>query len=100
LGASASGRLDGGGRYSFLQDSGHAGEGLATGFALRKAELLVYIPSRHAGFGPIPDRLGPLRTGKACRYLWRPDRVDDGALRDLIHAAWEDLGRRWTVHPV
>jgi hypothetical protein len=90
----------GGGRYSCLQDSGHAGEGLATGFAPRKAELSVYIPSRRTGFGPIPDRLGPLGTGKASHYLRRPDRVDDGALRDPIRAAREDLGRRWTVHPV
>ncbi len=66
----------------------------------RKAELSVYILPGYADFGDILARLGPHRTGKACLYLKRLDRVDEGALRELIRAGLEDLGKRWTIHPI
>jgi hypothetical protein len=88
------------GRYQYRYDSGHSGESLATGFAPRKAELSIYILPGYADYGDILARLGPHRLGKACLYLKRLDRVDEAALRALIRAGLEDLGRRWTVHPV
>ena len=94
------GSMVGFGRYAYRYDSGHSGESLATGFAPRKAELSIYILPGYADFGEILARLGPHRTGKACLYIKRLDRVDEGALRDLIRAGLEDLGTRWTIHPV
>lgn len=94
------GSMVGFGRYAYRYDSGHSGESLATGFAPRKAELSIYILPGTAGFGDILARLGPHRVGKACLYLRRLDRVDEGALRDLIRAGLEDLGTRWIIHPV
>lgn len=88
------------GRYEYRYDSGHGGESLATGFSPRKAELSVYILPGYADFGGILSRLGPHRLGKACLYIKRLDAVDEGALRELIRAGLEDLGRRWPVHPV
>lgn len=88
------------GRYAYRHYSGHSGESLATGFAPRKAELSIYILPGYAEFGDILARLGPHRLGKSCLYLKRLDRVDEGALRDLIRAGLDDLGRRWPVHPV
>jgi hypothetical protein len=87
------------GRYAYRYDSGHAGESLATGFSPRKAEISVYIPPGYADFGPILARLGPHRTGKACLYLRRLDRIDLDALADLIRAGLADLGTRWIIHP-
>jgi hypothetical protein len=94
------GSMVGFGRYAYRYDSGHSGESLATGFAARKAELSIYILPGYADFGDILARLGPHRLGKACLYLKRLDRVDEGALRDLIRAGLEDLGKRWTIHRV
>jgi hypothetical protein len=88
------------GRYAYRYDSGHSGESLATGFSPRKAELSIYILPGYADFGAILDRLGPHRLGKACLYVRRLSAIDEGALRDLIRAGLEDLGRRWVVHPV
>jgi hypothetical protein len=88
------------GRYDYRYDSGHGGESLATGFSPRKADLSIYILPGYADFGAILNRLGPHRTGKACLYIRRLAAVDEGALRDLIRAGLEDLGRRWQVHPL
>ena len=88
------------GRYEYRYDSGHGGESLATGFSPRKAELSVYILPGYAGFGGILARLGPHRLGKACLYIRRLDAVDEGALRELIRAGLEDLGKQWPLHPV
>ena len=55
------------------------GESLATGFAPRKAELVVYILPGYADFGAILRDLGPHRLGKSCLYL-------------------RAAGREWTRH--
>lgn len=94
------GSMVGFGRYAYRYESGHEGESLATGFAARKAEWAVYILPGHAGHGAILSRLGPHRAGKSCLYLWRLDRVDMGALEQLIRAGVADLARRWPVYPV
>ncbi len=88
------------GRYEYRYDSGHSGQSLATGFSPRKAELSVYILPGYADFGPILARLGPHRTGKSCLYIKRLDRIDPSVLAELIQAGLDDLGRRWTIHPV
>jgi Domain of unknown function (DU1801) len=87
------------GRYAYRYDSGHAGESLATGFSPRKAELSIYIPTG-GDFNAILARLGPHRMAKACLYIKRLELVDEGALRDLIRAGLDDLGRRWPIHPL
>ncbi|TAG15394.1 MAG: DUF1801 domain-containing protein [Rhodobacterales bacterium] len=91
------GSMVGFGRYAYRYDSGHSGESLATGFAPRKAEVSVYILPGYAAFGDILARLGPHRIGKACLYLKRLDRVDEGALRDLIRAGLDSLATQWPV---
>ncbi|HMS95883.1 MAG TPA: DUF1801 domain-containing protein [Tabrizicola sp.] len=88
------------GRYEYRYASGHSGENLATGFSPRKAELSIYILPGYADFGGILSRLGPHRTGKSCLYLKRLSAVDESVLRELIRAGLQDLGKRWTLHPV
>lgn len=87
------------GRYAYRYDSGYSGESLATGFSPRKAELSIYIMPGYADFGDILSRLGPHRLGKACLYIRRLDRVDKGALRELIRAGLDDLAKHWPVLP-
>lgn len=87
------------GRYAYRYASGHAGEAAATGFAPRRAELVVYILPGYADFGPLLARLGPHRIGKSCLYIRRLDRVDQGVLAELIRAGLDDLARHWPIHP-
>jgi len=88
------------GRYAYRYDSGHAGEALATGFAARKGEWVVYVMPGYADHSAILARLGPHRAGKSCLYLRRLDRVDVAVLEELIRAGLQDLARHWPVHPV
>jgi Domain of unknown function (DU1801) len=87
------------GRYDYEYASGHKGTMFATGFAARKAELVLYILPGYADFGAILADLGPHRKGKACLYLKRLEAVNERALRKLIRAGLDDLATRWLVHP-
>lgn len=93
------GSMVGYGRYAYRYASGHSGESLATGFAPRKAELVVYILPGYADFGPILTGLGPHRLGKSCLYIRRLDGIDMAALGRLIRAGLDDLATRWPVQP-
>lgn len=87
------------GRYHYRYDSGREGDFLATGFAPRKASLVLYIMPGYADFGDILDRLGKHRLGKSCLYVNKLADVDNGVLRELIRAGLDDLDRRWPVAP-
>lgn len=87
------------GRYDYTYDSGHSGSSFATGFAPRKAELVIYILPGYGDFSGILAELGKHRLGKSCLYLKRLDQVNEDALRRLIRAGLADLGKRWVIHP-
>lgn len=87
------------GLYHYRYDSGREGTFLATGFAPRKANMVVYILPGYADFGHILRDLGPHKLGKSCLYLGRLSGIDLDALRRLIRAGLEDLATRWEVHP-
>jgi hypothetical protein len=93
------GSMIGYGRYAYRYDSGHSGVSLATGFAPRKAELVIYILPGYAELQPILAELGPHRLGKSCLYLKRLAGVNEDALARLIRAGLADLSTRWTVEP-
>jgi Domain of unknown function (DU1801) len=93
------GAMVGFGRYAYRYASGHGGESLATGFAVRKAELSIHILPGYADFADILARLGPHRMGKSCLSLRQLAAVDEAALRALIRAGLRDLGRLWPVLP-
>ncbi|BBU55811.1 hypothetical protein KU6B_20760 [Mameliella alba] len=87
------------GRYDYTYASGHSGQSLATGFAPRKANMVVYIMPGYADFQEILSRLGPHRLGKSCLYLGALSKVDLNVLSDLIRAGLADLGTRWEITP-
>ncbi|PWR00838.1 hypothetical protein DKT77_20130 [Meridianimarinicoccus roseus] len=94
------GGIVGYGRYDYIYESGRSGRSLATGFAPRARQTVVYIMPGYADFRDLLARLGPVKSGKACLYMPRLDRVDTDVLAELIRAGLEDLARRWTIHPV
>lgn len=87
------------GSYHYVYDSGRAGDFFATGFAPRKANLVVYIMPGYANFGALLDRLGKHKLGKSCLYLNKLADVDEAVLAELIRAGLDDLGQRWPVTP-
>jgi hypothetical protein len=95
-----SGTMVGYGRYDYRYDSGRTGSSLATGFAARKANMVLYIMPGYADFGDILGAIGPHKRGKSCFYFQRLKALDETALRALIKAGLEDLAHRWPVYPV
>lgn len=91
------GSMVGFGRYDYTYDSGHSGTSMATGFAPRKAELVVYILPGYGDYSAILADLGKHRLGKSCLYIKRLDAVNEDTLRRLIRTGLADLGQRWTV---
>ena len=87
------------GRYHYKYESGREGDFLATGFAPRKANLVIYIMPGYTDFSAILARLGKHKIGKSCLYINKLDDIDLGVLKELIAAGIEDLGRHWPVEP-
>ncbi len=87
------------GRYAYRYESGHSGQTLATGFAPRKAKMVVYIMPGYSDFAEILSRLGPHKLGKSCLYLGALSKVDLDVLAELIRAGLEDLGQRYPIAP-
>ena len=87
------------GRYHYRYESGREGDFLATGFAPRKANLVIYIMPGYTDFSSILARLGKHKIGKSCLYINKLDDIDLDVLKELIAAGIEDLGRHWPVEP-
>ncbi|SNR96881.1 DUF1801 domain-containing protein [Antarctobacter heliothermus] len=85
------------GRYAYTYASGHSGQSLATGFAPRKAKMVVYIMPGYADYSTILSRLGPHKLGKSCLYLGALSKVDLDVLAELIRAGLKDLAGYWPV---
>ncbi len=93
------GSIVGYGQYAYRYDSGREGEFLATGFAPRKAKMVVYIMPGYADFSEILSRLGPHKLGKSCLYLGALSKVDLDVVAELIRAGLKDLGARYSLQP-
>jgi hypothetical protein len=87
------------GRYHYKYKSGREGDSLATGFAPRKANLVVYILPGYTDFSAILSRLGKHKIGKSCLYINKLDDIDIGVLKELVAAGIEDLNKHWPVEP-
>ena len=83
------------GAYHFTYDSGRHGEHMLTGFAPRKANMVVYIMSGFGQYGGLLDKLGKYTTGQSCLYLGRLNGVDIKVLRKLVDRSVKDMRRKY-----
>jgi len=72
------------GQYHYAYESGREGDSMLTGFAPRKANMVVYVMPGFDGYRPALARLGKHRTGKSCLYLGRLSGVDMGVLEEIV----------------
>jgi hypothetical protein len=93
------GRMVGFGRYEYRYETGHSGQSLATGFAMGRAAISIYIMPGYTDFAAILAGLGKHRLGKSCLYLRRLTDARQDTLRALIRAGLEDLSKRWPIWP-
>jgi hypothetical protein len=94
------GRMVGFGRYEYRYETGNSGQALASGFAIGRAEISIYIMPGYGDYGHILKDIGKHRLGKSCLYLRRLSDANPDALRALIRAGLDDLAKRWPIFPV
>ena len=85
------------GQYEYRYASGRSGTIFATGFAMRKAEIVLYVLHGDADYAAALADLGPHRVGKSCVYLKRLDGMSETALRRLIRQGLDNLALLWPV---
>lgn len=76
------------GSYDYTYDSGHSGTTMLTGFAPRKANLVLYVLDDSDAFDDLLERLGPHKRGKGCLYLTDLAKNDLDVLRALIEQSF------------
>src|SRR3990172_4652470 len=72
------------GSYRYKYASGREGEWFLTGFSPRKQNLTLYIMSGFEEYDDLLNKLGKLKTGKACLYINKLKDVDLSVLRELV----------------
>ena len=87
------------GSYDYTYQTGHSGTFLATGFAPRKANMVVYIMPGYADYSSLLARLGKHKMGKSCLYVNKLADVSLPVLQELITAGLRDLDGKWPVTP-
>lgn len=89
------GSMVGFGKYRYRYESGREGEWLATGFAPRAKELVVYLIADAPNRQDLLARLGKHRTGKSCLYIKRLPDVNLDVLEALIRKSLGALRDRY-----
>ena len=72
------------GDYHYKYASGREGDWFFTGFSPRKQNLTLYIMSGFEEYNDLLNKLGKLKTGKACLYINKLKDVDLSVLRELV----------------
>ncbi len=85
------------GQYHYEYESGREGDHMLTGFAPRKANMVVYVMPGFGEYGPLLDKLGRHKTGASCLYLGRLSGVDEKVLATLIDRSVKHMRKKYKV---
>lgn len=91
--------LIGFGDYEYRYRSGHSGQWFASGFAVGKAAISIYILPGYQGYADLFGKLGPHKSGKSCIVIKSLRQTDQSVLLELIRTGLRNLGRLWSIHP-
>ena len=83
------------GSYHYQYESGREGDSMLTGFAPRKANMVVYVMPGFSQYQTYLTRLGKHRTGASCLYLGRLSNVNLDVLKDLIAQSVQDMRTKY-----
>jgi hypothetical protein len=83
------GNMIGFGSYHYRYDSGHEGVAMKCGFAIRKANITLYLYTQFDYENPdlkdeLLSQLGKHTHGRACIYIKKVSDIDAEVLRRLI----------------
>jgi hypothetical protein len=83
------------GCYHYQYESGRKGTAPLTGFAIRGAELVLYLACDWPQAPELLAQLGKHKMGKACLYIKRLEDVDPSVLAALVEGSVAELQRRY-----
>ena len=83
------------GSYHYVYESGREGDSFLTGFAPRKANMVVYVMPGFSGYQDLLDKLGKYKTGSSCLYLGRLASVDNKVLTRLVKKSVRDMRKKY-----
>ncbi len=79
------------GSYTYSRADGSVHQSLRTGFAPRKANLVVYLMPGVARYADALAGLGKHKHSVSCLYLGRLKNLDLGVLEEVIKASVADM---------
>lgn len=85
------------GSYHYVYESGREGDSMLTGFAARKANMVVYVMPGFSDYSGLLAKLGKHKTGASCLYLGRLSSVDMDVLAQLITASVNHMRKKYGV---
>jgi uncharacterized protein DUF1801 len=83
------------GEYHYVYESGRQGDSFLTGFAPRKANMVVYVMPGFKPYEELLDKLGKYKTGSSCLYLGRLQNIDMKVLRRLVEESVQDMRKKY-----
>ncbi len=72
------------GNYNYKYESGREGEFMRSGFAARKANIVLYIMAGFSEYESLLKKMGPHKHGKGCLYIKCLSDLDESALEEII----------------
>ncbi|QPH52686.1 DUF1801 domain-containing protein [Pontivivens ytuae] len=84
-------RLIGYGAYDYVYRSGRHARWFRTGFAPRKANLVIYLMPGVKKYADILADLGPYKNSVSCLYLPRLEKIDLNVLEDVVRRSLDDM---------
>lgn len=91
------GSIVGFGTYHYTYESGREGDFFLTGFAPRKANMVVYVMPGFSSYEADLAKLGKHKTGKSCLYLGRLESIDQKVLRRLVDRSVRFMRKKYGV---
>ena len=82
------------GQYHYVYESGREGDSMLTGFAPRKANMVVYVMPGFSTYGKFLEKLGKHKTGSCCLYLGRIEKLDLTVLRKIVDKSVKDMRKK------
>ena len=88
------------GSYHYVYATGREGNHCLTGFAPRKANMVVYIMPGFKPYADLLSRLGKYKAGSSCLYLGRLKNIDLDVLGRIIERSVQDMRARYKTSSV
>lgn len=83
------------GEYTHTLASGKTNKWMRSGFSPRKQNLTLYVMAGFSERMDLVERLGKIKTSKACLYINKLADIDMEILEQLICADLEIMNRRY-----